>query len=133
MAKTARGPGNGPVTTLIVDDEEDVRALVRVVIDRSAEAITVVGEASSGADALLQAERADPTVIVIDDAMPGLSGSDTVIELRARRPGQICVLCSPRLDSDVIARARAAGADAWVSKDQLRVLPDLIRSLVEDR
>ncbi|HZU71160.1 MAG TPA: response regulator transcription factor [Acidimicrobiales bacterium] len=118
------------IRTLIVDDQSDVRLLLRTVIDRANAGLSVVAEASSGEEALEQVEMWNPLVVVLDEMMAEMSGLDTAAALRARRPSQILVLCSAYLDEDVIARAREIGIDAWVSKDALRELPGLIRNLV---
>jgi DNA-binding NarL/FixJ family response regulator len=118
------------IRTLIVDDQSDVRLLLRTVIDRANRGLRVVAEASSGPEALVQAEECDPTVVVLDEMMSDMSGLETAEHLRARHPSQIVILCSAYLDEGVIARARQIGVHAWLSKDELRELPGLIRTLV---
>ncbi|HEY8721135.1 response regulator, partial [Pengzhenrongella sp.] len=64
------------VTVLVVDDDEDIRFLVRTVLTRAG--LEVVAEAIDGVEALAALERLDPppdpAVVVLDNRMPGLSG-----------------------------------------------------------
>jgi NarL family two-component system response regulator YdfI len=121
------------ITTLIVDDQEDIRLLLRLLIEAANAGLSVVGEAASGRDALLQVEKVQPTVIIFDEMMPEMSGVEAARQVRRSRPSQIMILCSAYLDNEVIARARSAGMSAWLPKEQITELPDLIRRIVSDR
>ena len=118
------------IPTLVVDDQPDIRMLIRVVIDRANEGLRVVGEARGGHEALELADEVDPLVVVLDEMMPGMDGVATAQQMRAKRPAQILILCSAYLDDDVIARARAAGIVECVDKDDVGRLPEVIRSAV---
>lgn len=121
------------ITTLIVDDQRDIRLLLRILIDAANEGLTVVGEAASGAEAIAEVERIEPVVVIFDEMMPEMTGSEAAAHVRRLRPAQIMVLCTAYLDEGVIERARAAGVDAWLAKQDVADLPDLIRSLVAER
>jgi DNA-binding NarL/FixJ family response regulator len=123
-------PAADRIPTLIVDDQDDIRLLLRMMINRAAQGLQVVGEASSAMEALDAIDTLDPLVVIMDEMMPGMTGLEAMMELRDRRPQQIVILCSAYLDDEVIARARALGANGWLSKDQIQVLPDLIRNIV---
>ena len=121
------------IPTMIVDDQEDVRLLLRLVIERANAGLSVSGEAAGGAEALALLDArdgADPVVIVLDQMMPDMNGVETARRIRSRRPDQIIILCSAFLDEDVVARAKAAGVDHCVGKEQVRHLPDVIRAAV---
>ncbi|HVS66987.1 MAG TPA: response regulator transcription factor [Mycobacteriales bacterium] len=120
------------IPTLIVDDQDDIRLLLRMMIDRADHGLQVVGEAASALEALDAIELLDPLVVIMDEMMPGMTGIDAMTELRGRRPKQIVILFSAYLDDEVIERARAGGANGWLPKDQIRALPDLIRTVVEE-
>ncbi len=121
------------VPTMVVDDQPDVRLLLKVLIDRANDGLVVVAEAGTGTDAIRQAEQTDPLVVVLDEMMPGMSGLETVDHLRRRRPSQVIILCSAYLDDDLLERARAAGVVHCISKDDVGDLPDLIRRAVAAR
>ena len=118
------------VPTLVVDDQPDVRLLLKVLIDKANEGLFVVAEAASGGEAVRKADELDPLVVVLDEMMPGMSGLETVDELRARRPSQVIILCTAFLDEELIAQAHAAGVVHCIAKDDVSQLPDLIRKAV---
>ena len=121
------------ITTLIVDDQQDIRLLLRILIDAANDGLTVVGEAASGPEAISEVERIEPLVVVFDEMMPDMTGVEAAAQVRRMRPAQIMVLCTAYLDSGVIDRAQAAGMDAWLAKQDVAELPDLIRRLVAGR
>ena len=123
----------GAITTMIVDDQQDVRMLIRMLVEAANEGLQIAGEASSGAEAIAQVERLDPEVVVFDEMMPAMSGTEAAARIRERRPEQLMILCSAFLDDRVLDRARAAGFDAWLPKEDVVRLPDLIRQVVARR
>src|SRR4051812_50052052 len=60
-------------TVLLVDDSEDVREVLRLLIAADGR-LQVVGEAVNGRDAIEAAERLQPHAIILDMAMPGMTG-----------------------------------------------------------
>jgi CheY-like chemotaxis protein len=120
-------------TMLIVDDELDMRMLVRVVIEMANDGLSIVGEAADGAEAL-EVWRAldgppDPDVVILDNRMPQLTGLEVAKEILEERPAQIIVLYSAFLDERVRASAEEIGITRCVSKEELEQLPDLLREL----
>lgn len=121
------------ITTLIVDDQQDIRLLLRVLIDAADDGLRVVGEAASGPEAIIEVERIKPLVIVFDEMMPDMTGVEAAAEVHRRLPTQIMILCTAYLDEHVISRARAAGINAWLPKQDVTELPDLIRDIVREQ
>ncbi len=123
------------VSILIVDDERDMRLLARTVLARAG--IQVVGEAADGAEAISKVQELDPppvpTVILLDNRMPGLSGLDVAAKILERTPRQLIVLFSAYLDDETIAEAKRFGVAACVSKKDVLALPEIIRILVMSR
>lgn len=117
------------IRTLIVDDEGDVRRVLRLAITRRNEGLTVAGEAASGQQALARLEEVDPALIVLDQMMPGIDGLATAAEILARRPEQVIVLYSAFLDADLEAKAAAVGITACQRKGRARDLADLLHAL----
>lgn len=117
------------IRTLIVDDQEDVRLLMRLMIDLANEGLVVTGEAASGEEALAAFADTDPVVVVLDEMMPGMHGIDVARRMLSERPGQVIVLCSAHLDDALRARAEEAGVTASLPKDRLEQLPEMLRSL----
>jgi YesN/AraC family two-component response regulator len=110
---------------LVVDDSEEMRfALVSLF---ESEGFEVVGEAASGSEAVWRAGEDQPDVIILDFRMPGLSAEQTANVLRQVAPEARIVVFSGYLEIE------PAWADAYMSKDQISELPDLVRSLEERR
>lgn len=121
-------------TVLIVDDELDMRLLVRMILQLANNGFEVVGEASDGDEALdLWRELSGPPppdVVVLDNRMPHLTGLEAARKIMGERPDQVVILYSAFLDDSVRAEARELGISACVTKYDIQELPDLIRSLI---
>ena len=121
-------------TMLIVDDEMDMRMLVRVVIEMANHGLSIVGEAADGDEAIQVWRELDgppvPDVIILDNRMPGLTGLEVAERILSERPGQLIVLYSAFLDDEVREQARDIGITTCVSKDNLEQLPSVIEGLI---
>jgi DNA-binding NarL/FixJ family response regulator len=113
---------------LIVDDEEDMRALVRATIEIANEGLTVAAEASDGETAVDIVRTQHPEVVVLDHRMPGTSGLETARRILAEHPDQAIVLFSSFLDREVQLTAERLGVRVCLAKDDIRKLPDAIWS-----
>lgn len=116
-------------TTLIVDDEVDVRALVRLVVEVANDGLTVSGEAGDGPTALAFWREHRPAVIVLDHSMPGMSGLDVARQILAEDPDQKIILFSAYLDDDVMSDAHNLGVVRCMKKTEVMGLPDALREL----
>lgn len=104
------------VRVLLVDDNARFRELLRRLLERDPE-IEVVGEADSGEQALSAADEHAPDVVLMDVAMPGISGFEATYELTERHP-ETAVLMLSMQDKDVdLATALANGASEYLVKD----------------
>lgn len=108
---------------LIVDDDDDMRFLVRVLIEAANEGLVVAAEARNAREAVDRWREHRPDVIVLDNRMPGGSGLDVVAEILAEEPDQSIILFSAFLDDDTLARAEALGVRACLAKDHYDELP----------
>lgn len=105
------------IRVLLVDDQEMIRAGLRVIIEARPE-LSVVGEAGDGLTAvhLLRTLAAD--VVLLDLNMPGIDGVETVRRIRAAHGAgapRVLVLTTFDQDENVLAALRA-GADGFLSK-----------------
>ena len=120
-------------TILVVDDDADMRFLARSVLEGSG--IEVAAEAADGAEALAKLDELDPppvpTVVLLDNQMPGLTGLEVAEQILRERPEQLIVLFSAHLDSAVEEEARTIGISACVSKMEASRLPQIMRELLE--
>lgn len=118
------------IRALIVDDQEDVRLLIRTILDTSDPKITVAGEAVDGPSALAMIAEVDPEVVILDQMMPGLDGIDTAVLIRERRPGQRMIMCSAHLDDRLLRRAKEAGIADCIPKTQVGRIAETLRRAV---
>ena len=84
-----------------------------------AEGYVVAAEARDAADALREAERLRPDIVLLDLGLPDRSGLDIVEPLRAVAPDARVVVVSARPRSDFGDRIPTSGADAFIDKANL--------------
>jgi len=104
------------IRVLLVDDQSMVRAGFRLLLANEAD-IEVVAEAADGFEALLQARRFHPDVILMDIRMPRLDGLEATRRLLAEEGGaRVLILTTFDLD-EYVYEALKAGASGFVLKD----------------
>ena len=117
------------VTTLLVDDDADMRLLVRTVLRRGG--VEVISEAANGTEALArfaECEPPDPSVVLLDNQMPDLSGLEVARRIRTDSPHQVILLFSAYLSEDIVVAAEQAGVTACVAKTDALKLDQIVRS-----
>ena len=104
------------IRVLVADDQPLMRAAFEMTL-RTEEDIELVGEASDGLEAVEQARRLRPDVILMDVRMPGLDGVEATRILAAEdRTTKILILTTFDIDEYVIEAIRA-GASGFLLKD----------------
>ncbi len=111
----SRAAPTAPIRILIADDHEVVRIGLAALLGRQ-DGFEVVGEASSGLEAISAAERLRPDVVVLDIRMPNGSGTDACREITRRLPGTPVVMLTSYADADALFEAIDAGASGYVLK-----------------
>ncbi len=100
---------------LVVDDHAVVREGIRMVLEGDPE-LQVVGEASSGEEAIDKVRELEPNVVVMDIGMPGLSGFEATRRIRQSHP-DVQVLALTVHDSEAyVFQMLQAGATGYVVK-----------------
>jgi DNA-binding NarL/FixJ family response regulator len=117
-------------TALIVDDDEDMRWLVRTTMDLSL-GLDVQAEDVSGSEALERWRAFHHDLVVLDYRMPGVNGLDLAETMLAERPEQDVILFSAFLDSAALRRAEQLGVRGVLSKDRIRDISGIARMLLE--
>ena len=128
MSDLCQSAGHMAIETLIVDDHEDIRLLLRLLL-ASETGIKVTGEACNGLEAVDAYIDLRPNVIVLDEMMPGMRGLDVVRALRDRGDEPRVVLCSAHLDTHLRLEASELGVDRCVSKNDVNGVIAAVREL----
>jgi len=116
----------------VVDDEPSMRMLARVFLQKGG--FNVVDEAEDGPQALERFNELNPppipSVVLLDNRMPGLTGLEVAEQMLAQHPSQVIVLFSAHIDEATEARARELGIASCVSKSEVSRLSEIIRTLL---
>ena len=103
------------IRVLLVDDQAAVRRGLRVRFHLELD-LEVVGEASTGTEALALAQTLTPDVVVMDIEMPQMDGIAATAAILRAVPQSAVVILSIHDDAQTRRRAQAAGAVAFVEK-----------------
>lgn len=117
------------IHVLIADDHDLVRSGLKSVL-RNTDDFTVVGEARDGDEAVREAVRLKPDLIVMDVRMPNLSGIEACREIRAQLPDTKVLMLTSYADERAVMSAIIAGASGFMLKDvQTPLLLDAMRTV----
>jgi DNA-binding NarL/FixJ family response regulator len=108
------------ITVLLVDDHSLVRKGFRRILE-DAEDITIVGEASDGAEAIEKAKALKPQVIVMDCALPEVSGLIATQRILQSLPGTAILMLSMHSEETLVRRALEAGARGYILKSAVDI------------
>jgi DNA-binding NarL/FixJ family response regulator len=121
--ETSSGPFMARKRVLVVDD------LTPVMTARLHESFDVVGIVSDSQAALESTLKLSPDLVVLAISMPGMNGIEVAQELKRRGNNAKIVFLTVHEDSDILARALAAGGLGYVAK--VRMDTDLIPAINE--
>jgi DNA-binding NarL/FixJ family response regulator len=119
------------ISVLLVDDHSLVRRGFRRMLEDEAD-IRVVGEASDGEEAVKLARSLKPQVIVMDCALPGMSGLQATRKILQSLPETLILMLSMHTEETWVRQAIDAGARGYVLKNAMDLeLSSAIRRLVK--
>ena len=104
-----------PLRVLLVDDHEVVRDGIAALL-RATDDLVVAGEASGVQEAIEEADRTRPDVVVMDVRLQDGSGIEATREIRARRPATQVLMLTSFADDEAIFASIMAGASGYVLK-----------------
>jgi DNA-binding NarL/FixJ family response regulator len=104
------------ISVLLVDDHSLVRRGFRRILEDELD-IVVAGEASDGPEAIRLAQELRPRVIVMDCAMPGMSGLQATRQILEKYPQTLVLMLSMHQEETLVRQALEAGARGYVLKN----------------
>lgn len=135
------------IRLLLVDDHEVVRTGLRMLLEHQPD-MDIVGEASTGADALELAIQEQPDVIVMDITLPDISGIEATRQIKRSQPETAIVALTIHEDEQYFFEMLQAGAAGYVPKraapedlisairaaysEEIYLYPTLAKALVSD-
>ncbi|HET7127587.1 MAG TPA: response regulator transcription factor [Gaiellaceae bacterium] len=122
------GQLDGSIGVLICDDVESMRVLLGVVVGLRP-GLRVVGEAADGDQAITEAARLQPDVVVLDLSMPRRSGLDALPEIKRVAPEARIIVLSGFAAAMLAAEVLALGVDRYIEKG---ADPDTIATMIEE-
>src|ERR1700738_3373387 len=115
---------------LVIDDGDSVRHIIRIFLER--DGFEVCGEGADGVEAIEQAKKLKPDLIVLDLAMPRMNGAEAASILSQTMPSVPIVLLTLYQNVLGSALASAVGAKAIIDKtDGMNKLVACVRSLLK--
>ena len=122
-----------PIRVLLADDHALVRAGIRSLLERIP-GVEVVGEASSGREALELVKSELPQLVLMDIAMPDLGGLETLPQIIKNFPSIKVVILSAHMTEEYVSRALRSGASGYMLKHAATVELELaIQSVAQGK
>jgi DNA-binding NarL/FixJ family response regulator len=111
------GAHDTPITVLIVDDERTFGEALQLALSHEGD-LAIIAVATDGAHAIDAATDATPDVVIMDVAMPGMSGLEATRRIKQASPDTEVVILSGHEDEHLLARAVQAGAAGVLRKTE---------------
>ncbi len=124
---------NEQIRVMLVDDHEVVREGLRTLLGRQ-KGMLVVGEAATAAEAVSEAARAKPDVIVMDVRLPDGSGVEACRTIREARPETRVIMLTSYADDEALFASIVAGAAGYLLKQTRgQAVVDAVTSVAQGR
>jgi two-component system response regulator NreC len=121
-----------PIQILLADDHWVVRAGLRAVLDRQPH-LRVVGEATTGEEAIDKARSLKPDIVLMDLLMPGIGGLEALRRIAALPGNTKILVLSVHLQEDTLLEVLDAGGNGFVTKfATVEELTQAIRTVAQD-
>lgn len=103
------------VRVILVDDHQMLRDGLKILIESEPD-IKVVGEASTGEQAMSLVKTLEPDIVVMDLGMPGIGGLEAIKAIKRQSPMSKVVVLTMHGEQEMISESFKAGADGFVPK-----------------
>jgi CheY-like chemotaxis protein len=113
MPEPASAVEIGPFTVLVADDNDVAQRLCKRVLEKAGYRVLIAGDGLQAVDVAL---NQNPSMILMDVAMPGIDGLEAMRRIKAERPNMPIVIASAHSMASDRERFLAAGADNVLSK-----------------
>ena len=118
----------GRITVVLADDHRVVHEGLRSLIEAEPD-LAVIGEASDGLEAVRLTEKLQPNLLLVDLAMPSLSGLEVTRQIRKRFPHIQVIILSMHANEAYVAEALRSGAGGYILKESS--VTDVIKGIRE--
>lgn len=125
-----RSPERDGATIYIVEDHDDMRRILAEFLTVQS-GLEVLGGAATAEEALESLERDQPNLLLVDVALPGMSGLELLERVRSRWPGVRCVILSGHGQREHVERALEAGAWGYILKGNPHEVPTALHRVIE--
>jgi two-component system, NarL family, response regulator NreC len=126
-------PTTTPLRILIADDHDVMREGTRAVIERQP-GWEVCGTAGTGREAVAQAVRLQPDIVIMDMSMPDLNGLDAAVQIKRRLPPTEILMFTAHETEELIREVFEIGVKSFIFKSEAHTyLVDAIRSLSQHK
>jgi len=120
-----------PLRTLIVEDHEGLRALLRSLLENETQCV-VIGEASNGLQAVQTAQELQPDLILLDLSLPKLNGMEACRRISKVSPHSKILFLSQEPAPEIVQSALRLGA-GYLLKSDAKELPAAVHAILEGR
>jgi len=104
------------IEVVLADDHHLVRSGIRALLG-TIPGVRVIAEAGDGSELLSLLDSVHPDIVITDISMPGMDGIAALTEIKARHPELKVIILSMHDSPDLVKRAVACGAAAYLRKD----------------
>jgi DNA-binding NarL/FixJ family response regulator len=119
----------GHFRTLVVDDVEDFRRFLCSTLERRTEC-EVVGEASDGLQAVVQAELLQPDLVLLDLGLPTINGIEAARRIRKLSPNSKILFFTQNCSREIAQGALRTGANGYLLKSDATDLPYAVETVL---
>lgn len=115
--------------TLVVDDVEDFRRLLRSMLEERTDC-EVVGEASDGLQAVVKAEQLQPDLVLLDLGLPTMNGIEVARRIRKLSPNSKILFVTQNASREIAQGALRTGANGYLLKAEATDLPTAVETVI---